>query len=136
MGKKIFLLSKQPSKATVSRLLKNKEVHLSKPNSTRFKKTRNKNGKAHALEVVLFEWFCDRYASRAKMSGALIKAKGKRPLQASNERRIPEEHLSLHFSDGWLSNFKKRWNLRFFKSNGESGDADLAVGSRELPRIQ
>lgn len=52
------------------------------------------------------------------------------------------EHLSyyakknLKFSSGWLENFQRRSNLKYFKSHGESGDANNSDISKAMTDIR
>lgn len=100
------------------------------------KKRRNKPGKNQALEQALFEWICEQQTRRININGEMVRQKAFKIQQLANEK-IPAEHrISLQFSEGWLDKFKHRWNLRVFKSHGESGDADADAVAREMPRLR
>ena len=41
----------------------------------------------------------------------------------------------IDFSDGWLRNFKKAYNLRMFIDHGEEGDVDMALNKPKFDAI-
>ena len=53
-----------------------------------------------------------------------------------NENLTVEERSNIHFTNGWLYDFKKRNHFKCFKSHGESGDADHAAATAELPQLR
>lgn len=119
----------------MSRILKLKNELLAKTDRSIQKKTRIRNGRAHGLEIALFEWVCDKSVGRINVNGPMIKAKGEWLLSAANAELPPERQISLRFSDGWLNKFKPRWGLRSFRIHGESGDADTGAIEVDLPPI-
>lgn len=130
-----FRLQHPLSRAAMSRILRSRNELLEKADRLIQKRTRNRNGAAHKLEVTLFDWICDQQASRININGPMIKQKGRWLLETINSTLSTREHIKLKFSEGWLNKFKIRWNLRSFRSHGEAGDADTSGIQRELPRI-
>lgn len=75
------------------------------------------------------------HAERRNINGKIIRAKGFKLMNEVNLLLPGDKKIDLKFSDGWLTKFKKRWNLRVIKSQCESGDADMTAVAKELPNI-
>lgn len=134
-----FSLRKAPGKATLSRILNSPNVGTNTNASKRCiaRTQRQRKGRLHFLEQALFDWVISQQSRRIAVSGDIIKARAGMIQEAVLEK-LPHERSfdPLKFSDGWLANFKKRWNLRFFKLYGESGDADIETLDTELPTLK
>lgn len=134
--KEAFGLMKTPGKSTVARVLKDaKEVSTTRATVGISKKFRTRSGASPRLEHALFTWVCNQYSLRRMISGPMIIEKARR-LQEQRNAELPDEpKLTLNFSAGWLVNFKRRWNLRSFKTHGEGGDADMNAVEQALPDL-
>lgn len=53
-----------------------------------------------------------------------------------NEKLPTARRHHLVFSNGCLQKFQSLWNLRSFKSHGESGDVDVEVYNSRLRHLQ
>ncbi|XP_049267704.1 tigger transposable element-derived protein 4-like [Rhipicephalus sanguineus] len=106
------------SKQTVSDYMKNKDKILGASEKSRGNEQKRVREGCHPqLEEALSIWLNATVAQRVPVSGHLLKQKA--------------ETLALRlgidgfkFSDGWLRNFKKRYDLAFKKMCGESGAVD------------
>lgn len=77
------------------------------------------------------------WVSKAMTDGILLTGEVLRQKWRSfaNLAGVPEdEHLKL--SEGWLSRFKGRTNLKQSKRHGEAGSAEPAIVERERLRVQ
>lgn len=133
---KEFSLKDVPSKAAMSRIVSNSAALLSTTDKEISKKRRNRPGVAQALERVMFNWVCEQQSRRVFLNGDMIRHKAQTLLKLSNERVAEDKRIDLKFSLGWLQKFKKRWNLRVFRSHGESGDADETAIAFAMPNLQ
>lgn len=135
-----FRLQRAPGKSTMSRILAEGPSINANANKRCIDKTkRNRKGRNHLLEQALFDWVIHQQCKQIAVSGDIIKAKAKSVQEAVREKLPQEEQSSfeqLKFSDGWLGNFKKRWNLRLLRSYGERGDADVEALAAELPKLK
>lgn len=109
------------SKQTISDYMKNKDKILgATETSSRSEQKRVRQGVHPQSEEALSIWLKATVAQRVPVSGHLLKQKA--------------ETLALRlgidgfkFSDGWLQNFKKRYDLAFKKMCGESGAVDSTL---------
>lgn len=134
-AKETFSLPARPGKATMSRILNNKDLHTECFNSSQ-SKFRNRGVKYDTLDKELYNWICDMQHRRLCISGALIQSKAASLACEANKTLSDDCKISLVFSEGWLHKFKKRWGLRAFRLHGESGDVDDSVVDAELEKLQ
>lgn len=111
----------------------NSSILLSRPQASLAGKTLEKRGRNHILELALFDWVPNREAKHVNIHGDMINEKARQITPKRNEQVADADKSELTFSASWLDNFKSHWNLRLFKSSGESGDADLEAAARVLP---
>lgn len=132
-----FGLEKRPNRATITRILKSPRFPPPATAGRRIEKTvRTTKGQSHALEVVLYQWVCDMFNKRINLSHAIIRQKAFRLQDKLNERLQSFTTSSLKFSEGRVSNFKRRWKLRTAKPHGEEGDADVSAVAEVLPSLR
>eukprot|EP00171_Calliarthron_tuberculosum_P002433 IDg2433t1 len=120
-------------KSTISRIIQescNTDV-LDIPKAIS-KGTRNRTGANPKLEAALFAWICDQANLRRMINGCIIREKAGRLQALCNESLPTTEKITMQFSDGWMANFKRRWNLKSLKAHGESGDADQGAVQASL----
>ncbi|KAH6937587.1 hypothetical protein HPB50_001867 [Hyalomma asiaticum] len=111
------------SKQTVSDYLKNKGKILEAAEKVSAGKQKNfRDGSHPKLEEAFKMWLSATVAKQIPVSGDLLRQKA--------------ETLGLHmditgfkFSDGWLRNFKNRYDLSFKRMCGNSGSVDLTLVS-------
>lgn len=65
--------------------------------------------------------------SRKCIYGATIQTKARQLAEKVNLRLPSDEQITAQFSDGWLQNLEKRWQLQSFKLNGKAGDVNEAA---------
>lgn len=96
---------------------------------------RNRDGKHHTLELALYLWVIDMYRERVNLSHFLNKPNATR-LQDQLNKQIEEDmRICMKFSDGWISNFQRRWNLCSFKPRGKVGDTDEKAAAVAIPSL-
>lgn len=135
-AKNKFKLHTLPNKSTISRTLKRVTDLTVRSRKSIERRTRDKKGRNHVLETQLFHWIVDQQNNRRNINGPLLRTQARKLQDMANERLPAEQRFSMTFSDGWLSNFNRRWGLRVFRSYGEGGDADLEAVRNELPLIK
>ncbi|XP_049520395.1 tigger transposable element-derived protein 4-like [Dermacentor silvarum] len=111
----------QISKQTLSDYIKNKQKILEAAEKSTGSRQKNvSQGTYPKLEEALLVWLKSTVASKVPVSGGLLKQKAEMmALQMNIE--------GFKVSDGWLRNFKKRFDLSFKKLCGESAAVDLSV---------
>jgi hypothetical protein len=116
-------------KSTVTRILQNKEKHLSDDqiNSTQ---KRHRSVTFPELELALKE-FVLRYQDKAILSDSILIEKAK---QLATGLGVPEN--TLLFSSGWLYGFKKRNGIQQEKLQGEAASANEIAIEEALPLLQ
>ncbi|CAJ0844404.1 11156_t:CDS:2 [Entrophospora sp. SA101] len=111
-------------KPTVCKILKDKDKWLSiNPNDTNRQK--DKDAKYPDLEIALMIWFNQAISDKRVITSDIILTKAK----------IFAKLLDINDfkgSDGWLSNFKKRNNIKQYVMHGEASSAP----SEERRRLQ
>ncbi|KAH6948683.1 hypothetical protein HPB50_025856 [Hyalomma asiaticum] len=103
------------SKLTISDSLKNKAKILDAVEKVSAGKQKNfRDGSHPKLEEALNMWLSAAVAKRIPVSGNLLRQKAEMlPLRMDIN--------GFKFSNGWLWNFKKRYDLSFKRMCGESG---------------
>lgn len=71
------------------------------------------------VERELFDWIKEMESRNVRLTGLLIREKARRI--AVNQGLSPNE--VIHFSDGWLTRFKRRWGLKHYTFHGEAASA-------------
>ena len=101
----------------ICEIVKNRHKILQQCDRLRSKNGKNlksfRKSKFEDEENILYEWFLKQHKRGLPMSGELLKTK--------MSELVGNDHQT---SDGWLSNFKKRFNIQFRKFQGESVSAD------------
>lgn len=107
-------------KSTISRLLKQenelREELALQDGQTGISK-RKREGKDPDVEEALDQWFSLVSGRGVSISGPLLKMK-------SEELAKKLGHNDFKATDGWLSRWKARHNIKFKKAHGEKGSAD------------
>ena len=115
----------KPSQSAVSRALK---VTRDENNSnSEVKKVIQVN--YPNMDRALYDWFLENQET-VNISGEILKENGRQFLN----KIYPD--AQMEFSNGWLSRFKKRYNIKRFRRHGESGSVDLLAIQQNLPNIQ
>ncbi|CAG8463255.1 373_t:CDS:1, partial [Dentiscutata heterogama] len=110
--------------STVSKILKQQDYFFSiDPNSTQAKSKRNRSAKYPQLEEVLSLWVSKAEAHYQTITGAIIQRKA---FQFAKKLKID----NFGGSEGWLSNFKKRFHIKEYTRQGESTSAPI----NDIPR--
>lgn len=73
-------------------------------------------------ERALFDWICDMRISKKCISEAIIQAKMRQLAEVVNLRLPSNKQTETEFSDGWLGNFKTRWQSKSLRLHGKAGD--------------
>lgn len=133
-AKETFKLDNVPGKAVMSRIWN--DPALNSDSSASNYRMRRRGAKHEELEEALFDWVCDVRNSRKCISGAIIQAKALQLAQKANELLLSDSQITTQFSEGWLENFKRRWQLKSFKLHGEAGDVDEHAINEQLARIR
>lgn len=121
-AKNEFKLLKVPSQSTISATLKRKD-EFSKMSSSDLGVKKRRVVMFPGLDTALANWVLQCEHRAVRLSGDMIKAKGKR---LANLLKIPESNQP-EFSNGWLQAFQERHNFHYFKLHDESGSADTAA---------
>lgn len=109
------------SKQTVSDYIRNKtKIKKAAEKSTGFQQKNVSKGSHPKLEEALHTWLNATVAKRVPVSRDLLKRK-------AETLALQMKITNFKFSDGWLRNFKKRYDLAFKKMCGESGAIDSTI---------
>lgn len=108
-------------KSTISRLLQQEnqlreELALLDGQTGTFK--RKREGKNPDVEEALDQWFSVINGGGVKITGKILKAK-------SEELANLLGHSDFKATDGWLSRWKARHNIKLKRTHGEKGSADI-----------
>ncbi|GFW32801.1 tigger transposable element-derived protein 4 [Trichonephila clavipes] len=106
--------------SSLSTILKNKEKIFS-ASSSRVRKRVSK-GNFPRLEQCLVSWMRQCRGQNIPMGDSLLKEKAK--------AFAKELGIEFSVSEGWLTNFKKRYGIVFKKISGESSSVDINVCSK------
>lgn len=106
------------STSTMSRLFQNKSSIIQQHETLKNKdRKRKRGGGDEELDEALFQWFKEKLAQGARLSGPEIQSKA---LQLAEVKGEP----NFQASSGWLWRWKTRYNVVFKKQQGERQDAD------------
>ena len=125
-------LTFSPSEAVISRLLSEKLTLPIHESAIR----RQRQGANPFIKKALANWVHAQYSRRVCVNGLMIKQQGTRILQEVNQKIPSGQELQMGFSNGWLSRFQKRWNLRSRKMHREGGDAVMDGIDEAVQRIK
>ena len=76
-----------------------------------------KPAKFDELDRVLYEWFKQRRSEGIPISGFILREKAREFHQTMDLEEC-------QFSDGWLKNFRKRYDIKYLKVSGEKNSVD------------
>lgn len=106
--------------STLSTILKNRKDVEGKATVGSVKRKRVREAKYADLEEILTEWFHQQRSQNIPIDGAVLKIKAK-----EIALRIGYEGFSA--SNGWISRFQKRQEIRYKKISGESEAVETAT---------
>ena len=114
-------------KSTVTDILKSKEKWIKEDGYSTSEKSRVRKGNFDNLECALYTWFIQARQKGLCLTDDLLKQKAK---QFGPHFEIPN---NFQYSNGWISNFKKRHGITMTVLHGEakSADLDAAEGGRK-----
>lgn len=118
--------------STLSTILKDRDKILSSPSNAK-KVKRFRQAEHPTLEKCLFTWFVQCREKHVPISGPVLQKKAE---QFARKMNIPVENFAA--SNGWLGNFKKRYDLHFKSVCGESAAVDTEkcdTWKSELPTL-
>ncbi len=96
------------------------------------KRKRKREGKNPDVDDALNKWFAVRSEQGVNLSGPMLKTK-------AEELAVKMGHNDFSATDGWLSRWKVRHNIKFKKHHGEKGSADVLKAeewlSNQLPKL-
>jgi len=125
-----FNLSKTPTQATISNIIKKRDQYLDMDEHN-LQAKRARDTHFPELDAALANWVLQCQGNRININGDLIKAKASVFAEKLN---IPLDDRPV-FSNGWLDKFKDRHGFRLFKSHGESGSVDNTALNESLPNL-
>ena len=119
------------SKPQVCKILKEKDKWLSIDVSNKeFKnQKRDRGAKFPEIESALFLWMQQALSSNLTITGDILKVKA---LSFATRLQI----TTFTASDGWLSKFKKCYNIRLINKAGEANSAPLEILEEERKNLQ
>jgi hypothetical protein len=111
-------------KSTLSRLLKEEDsLRIQwdnfKRNNASGLFSRTRDGKDPDVEVALNEWFSIVRTRGVRVTGPMLKTK-------AEELAKRFGHLDFKATEGWLSRWKGRFNIKYKKAYGEKESGDLS----------
>lgn len=89
-----------------------------------------------AIEARLVQWNNDQNQLRNYIIREIIRVKETRLLSKVNALLLRERKISLKFTNAWLWNFQRRWNLKARKHQEEVVDADIDIMRAQLLSLQ
>lgn len=125
-----FRLSKEPSRSTICRILKN-ESAIQAAKFDKLPAHRKLVGKIKIpeLDIKLWDWVQKRESNGICLSGPLLQAKARSLLDSMGQ----EDELRV--SNGWLYRFKQRHSIREFVLHGEANDVDEETVRKAIPEL-
>ena len=109
-------------RSTVSDILRKRDLYLEAWESNRASKRQRivKTTPTESLNELLYSFFSQARDKNIPISGPILQSKA---LMFADELGIED----FKASNGWLTSWKKRYNIKQFKISGESADVDLDV---------
>ena len=89
----------------------------------------------YELEIHLSEWVYKMWSRTVLLIDGIIQANARKLFH----ELCPTQQLNCygsHFSNGWLYQFRKRYNFRSYNSHGESVDAGYNDAERVIPLVR
>ncbi|CAG8825431.1 24996_t:CDS:1, partial [Racocetra persica] len=118
------------AEATISGIVYKKEKWLTLDlNSNNAYSKQQRTGKYPLVEEALALWISRANTALQTITGAIVKRKATQLTKGL-------EVTSFNTSDGWLSNFKKRYHIKKYKCLGEAASAPLENFSRFRSELQ
>ena len=117
-------------RSTVSGILRKRESYQKQweENRSRKRQRLNKSTRLDSLNKLVFDFFCKARSKNIPVSGPMMQ---KKALEFANELEIED----FHASNGWLTKWKDRYNIKQFKTPGESADVCQQVVSEYKDRL-
>ena len=94
-------------------------------------KKRNRHGKYHKLNEILFEWYKRCSASNIYPNGAMLKKEA----MAIKEQLKSSDFDDFRASDGWLDRWKTTYFVKERRIVGEAGDVSTETVTSWMERI-
>jgi len=94
-------------------------------------KKRNRHGKYHKLNEILFEWYKRCCASNIYPNGAMLKEEA----MAIKEQLKNSDFDDFRASDGWLDRWKTTYSVKERRIVGEAGDVSAETITSWMERI-
>ncbi|CAG8804222.1 1741_t:CDS:2, partial [Gigaspora rosea] len=119
-------------RTTVSKILKKKDQYLHiEENAATLNRYKNRGPKYPLIEKAMNIWVSQVSAAGLVLTDELVKTKGR---EFGRLLGISEDELK--FSNGWITNYKKRNSLRRYKLHGEAASAPLESLPNERIKLQ
>jgi hypothetical protein len=112
-------------KSSISEILQNSSLYLVNFNSRN--DFRIKKAKYPELEDALYMWYCDKINSSASVNDEILKEKA----QYFGSKLYGLNRSDFKYSNGWLKNFKKRFNINFDKMHAETVENEKDLLERQ-----
>jgi len=112
-------------KSSISEILQNSSLYLVNFNSRN--DFRIKKAKYPELEDALYVWYCDKIYSGASVNDEILKEKA----QYFGSKLYGRNGTDFKYSNGWLKNFKKRFNINFDKMVAKEVENEKDVLERQ-----
>jgi hypothetical protein len=128
---KTYQLSKPPHRTTIGTILRDSARYTSvQPHDTSLLRTRKP--KHETLEIALSNWILQMQHRKICLSDDMIQEKARQLAELIDDPSF----INFQFSQGWLANFKNRYQFRRWRRHGESGDAQIEGTEEEVKRIR
>ena len=117
-------------RSTVSDILRKKDSYKAQweENQSSKRQRLNKSTRLDSLNKLVFDFFCKARSKNIPISGPIIQ---KKALEFSAELEIE----NFQASNGWLTNWKGRYNIKQFVVSGESADVSPEVVAEFKERL-
>ena len=117
-------------RSTVSDILHKREAYKAQweENQSSKRQCLNKPMRLNSLNSLLFDFFCKVRSKSIPISWPILQ---KKALEFAEELEIDD----FQASNGWLTNWKSRYNIKQFVISGESADVDPEVVAEFKDRL-